>query len=50
MYGYGYRYSVKPNEGSIERFTPLSLSPTFWFDYSLYSSGALAGTEKDVTD
>lgn len=51
MYGYaqGY-YSTKPNAASVEPFSPLNFNPVFWFDYNTYGSGALAGTEKDVTD
>lgn len=48
MYGYAYINSFKKSAGSQTPY-PLTLNPTFWFDYSLYPIGALAGGELDRT-
>lgn len=49
MYGYAYTNVFRGGGGSSVPFTPLDYSPTFWFDYSKYSNGALGGGEIDET-
>lgn len=50
MFGFGYNIPFnKGGRAGVTPFSPLDYSPTFWFDYSKYSAGALAGGEVDET-